>query len=209
MPIDRCFKHRGRKKKVLIKPISDDGIQTSTDNVPKAEVSQPTPNKPADNKTQTITQEKPRSRSTSIQDLIKANEERTNTVSTASIKDITSEFTQEDLDKCWTKYIESLEDEKFLLKNTLINCKPLLKGNYVLEISVFNPSQKEEINNSIAHITNFFTNNLNNSHIKINVQVADRKEMEMIYTAKEKYEFLLKENPNLEKLVQAFNLTLE
>lgn len=209
MPVDRCLKHGGRKKKVLIKPISDE-IQTSTDkSAPKAEVSQAAPTKQADNKVQTISQEKQRSRSTSILNLIKANEEQTNTVSTTSIKDIKSDFTQEDLDKCWTKYIESIEKEKFLLKKTLINCKPLLKENYVLEISVFNPSQKEEINNSIGNITNFFINNLNNSYIKIDVQIADRKEMEMIYTAKEKYEFLLKENPNLEKLVQAFNLSLE
>jgi len=124
-------------------------------------------------------------------------------------KDANSIFTQDDLVKYWIEYAESLTIEKIHLKNTLLSCKPVLKEDLSFEISVYNPSQKDEIAGSSVYILGYLSSKLNNNQIKMDIQIIDKEEIEMIYTAAEKYDYLSKKNPNLEKLKTLFNLSLE
>jgi hypothetical protein len=41
------------------------------------------------------------------------------------------------------------------------------------------------------------------------IRILEKDEKEMVYTSTEKYNYLINKNPNLEKLMEAFNLTLE
>ena len=127
----------------------------------------------------------------------------------SQLKDAKSDFSQDDLVKRWIEYANSLTVEKIHLKNTLINCIPVLKENYSFEISVYNPSQRDEISENNAYILAYLCNKLNNNHLKMNIQIVEKDEIEMIYTAAEKYDYLSKKNPNIEKLKELFNLTLE
>jgi DNA polymerase-3 subunit gamma/tau len=125
------------------------------------------------------------------------------------MKDAKSDFTQDDLVKYWIEYANNLTIEKIHLKNTLISCKPVLKDNYSFEISVYNPSQRDETYDSNANILGFLSNKLNNNQIKMDILIVEKGEIEMIYTAAEKYEYLSKKNPNIEKLKELFNLIIE
>ena len=128
---------------------------------------------------------------------------------TAQMKEANSGFSQEDLTKYWTEYADSLTDEKIHLKNTLKSCKPELKADYMFEVAVFNPGQKNEITNCNQNIVGFLCNKLNNNLIKMDIRIVEKDEIEMIYTPTEKYDYLSKKNSNIDKLIAIFSLTLE
>ena len=125
------------------------------------------------------------------------------------MKDAKSNFTKDDLVKYWIEYAESLTIEKIHLKNTLISCKPELKESFTFEVSVYNPSQRDEISDSSVNILGYLCNKLNNTHIKMDIRIVEKEEKEMIYTISEKYAYLSKKNPNIEKLKDIFNLITE
>ena len=127
----------------------------------------------------------------------------------ASQKDASSDFSQEDLCKYWKEYANSLTIEKIHLKNTLLTCTPVLKENYSYILSVYNPSQRDEISEYRPHILGYLCNKLNNNQIKMDIQMAKKDDVEMIYTATEKYNYLMKKNPNLEKLKELFTLVID
>ncbi len=147
-------------------------------------------------------------RTTSLKELSKE-KEKTPIVSFAQTKDASSDFSQKDLTQYWIEYADSLTIEKIHLKNTLISCKPALKDNFSFEVSVYNPSQKDEIFDSSAEILGYLYNKLNNTRIKMDIRIVEKDEKEMIYTSSEKYAYLSKKNPNIEKLKDIFNLTIE
>ena len=162
--------------------------------------------KPSDTDTQ---KNSSRYRTTSLKELGKEKDIKPDTLYISQLNDAKSDFSQDDLVKRWIEYANSLTIEKIHLKNTLINCKPVLKENYSFEISVYNPSQRDEISDNHVSILAYLCNKLNNNHLKMNIRIAEKEEIEMIYTTAEKYDYLSKKNPNIEKLKNLFNLTVE
>jgi DNA polymerase-3 subunit gamma/tau len=55
----------------------------------------------------------------------------------------------------------------------------------------------------------FLANNLKNTRIKIDVRIVEKNDTVSVYTTAEKYNYLNNKNPNLEKLKNVFNLTIE
>lgn len=208
------------KKKTLIKPISDPQPATNDQNNSSTGVSQaksqinpvPQRNNTPVNNLHTTTADTPKIssiRRTSLKELGKEKEKASQTVYTSQMPDTQNDFSQEDLLKHWIEYAESLTIEKIHLKNTLISCKPSLKENYSMEVSVYNPSQKDEIVDNSAKILEHLRSRLHNSRIKMNIRIIEKDEKEMIYTSSEKYNYLIKKNPNLQKLKDILNLTVE
>ena len=151
----------------------------------------------------------PRYRTTSIKELGKEKDLKSASLYLSQSKDAKNDFSQDDLVKHWTDYANSLTIEKIHLKNTLLNCKPVLNENFSFEISVYNPSQKDELSDNNAYIVGYLSNKLNNNHLKMDIRIVEKEEIEMIYTAAEKYDYLSKKNPNIEKLKELFNLSIE
>jgi DNA polymerase-3 subunit gamma/tau len=158
---------------------------------------------------QTGTYRIPTPRNTSLKGLVEENEKSLQTTLSSHTSDAKNDFSQETLLKHWLGYAESLTIEKIHLKNTLISCKPVLKENFTFEVAIYNPSQKNEISGSSAEILGYLCSKLNNTHIKMDIRIVEKDEKEMIYTSTEKYNYLIKVNPNLEKLKNIFNLTIE
>jgi len=86
---------------------------------------------------------------------------------------------------------------------------PVLKADFTFEVSVFNPIQKNEIFESSPYILGHLCNKLNNNRVKMDIRIAEKGEIKMIYTSTEKYDYLSKKNPNVEKLMKFFNLTMD
>jgi DNA polymerase-3 subunit gamma/tau len=107
------------------------------------------------------------------------------------------------------EYAESLTVGKIYLQNTLISCKPSLKEDYLIEVPAYNPNQKNEISDSRAEILAYLCGKLHNSRIKMEIRIVEKDEKEMVYTALEKYNYLVRKNPNLEKLKDSLDLTVE
>lgn len=117
-------------------------------------------------------------------------------------------FTAEALLQCWNAYAETLED-KVHLKNTMINCKPVLLSEHHFELVVHNPGQRDAVLNHSVALLRTLRAQLKNSQIQLNVRIDETNEKKLAFTATEKYEYLNTVNPLLSTLRDAFDLTLD
>jgi DNA polymerase-3 subunit gamma/tau len=91
----------------------------------------------------------------------------------------------------------------------MINCKPVLKDNYVFEVAVHNPGQQQELENSAVDLLPYLRSNLRNTRIQMSIRIIESNEKHLAYTSTEKYDLLLRTNPVLTKLKEEFNLILD
>ena len=127
-----------------------------------------------------------------------------------TVQEMVNQFTEEDLVRCWDAYAASgIIDKKVYLKNTMINCKPVLHENYFFEVGVHNPGQQDELSNGCVDLLNYLRAQLRNTRIQMRVRIIETNEKHLAYTATEKFEHLLTVNPVLGKLKDEFNLTLD
>lgn len=191
----------------MIKPLAGQSTQTNSSITAQTPKKQNLPNtniQPA----ASSAEENSRPRSTSLKNLLRENDKKKEHSAT-QIQESNSDFSQDDLQKYWTEYANTLDIKKIHLKNTLLNCKPKLEKDFSFEVGVFNPAQKDEIADNISSIFNFLISKLNNSHIKMTIRILEQDKKEMIYTSIEKFNYLISKNQNLEKLVNIFNLAPE
>ena len=127
-----------------------------------------------------------------------------------TVQEMVNQFTEEDLVRCWDAYAASgIIDKKVYLKNTMINCKPVLQENYFFEVGVHNTGQQDELSNGCVDLLNYLRAQLRNTRIQMRVRIIETNEKHLAYTATEKFEHLLTVNPVLGKLKDEFNLTLD
>ena len=119
-----------------------------------------------------------------------------------------SPFSQEALVHYWDAYASAI-DMKVYLKNSMINCKPVLQDNYYFEVCVHNPGQQDELTNYCIDILSYLRMQLKNTRIQMRVRIDETNQKHLAYTSAEKYEHLLNINPVLAKLKDEFNLTLD
>jgi DNA polymerase-3 subunit gamma/tau len=118
-------------------------------------------------------------------------------------------FSTEELIRCWDACAATLEKE-IHLKNTMINCKPLLlQDSHHIEVTVHNPAQQEELIQHSATILNTLRTQLNNHHIQMHIRIDETSEKQLAYTSAEKYQHLNQINPSLTKLTSEFDLTVD
>lgn len=125
-----------------------------------------------------------------------------------AVQEMQSSFSQEALVHYWDAFAASI-DKKVYLKNTMINCKPVLQDNYFFEVCVHNPGQQDELTNNCIDILSYLRAQLKNTRIQMRVRIDETNQKHLAYTSAEKYEHLLSINPVLAKLKDEFNLTLD
>jgi hypothetical protein len=113
-------------------------------------------------------------------------------------------FTFEQLTQKWDAFIARLDD-KPNLQSTLSRV-PELKDNFQLEIEIDNSVQEDLINNIKPELLTYLRIELKNSLIQLNVVYAKNSKGRVIYTDSDKFEELLKKNPNLNLLRQKMGL---
>lgn len=124
------------------------------------------------------------------------------------VQEMQTPFAQDALLRYWNAYASAI-DKKVYLKNTMINCKPVLQDNYCFEVSVHNPGQQDELTNNCIDILSYLRIQLKNTRIQMRVRIDETNQKHLAYTAVEKYEHLLNINPVLARLKDEFNLTLD
>ena len=147
---------------------------------------------------------------TSLRDIAAQKQEaqaQSPTVQAAQVAQAAS-FSQEELTAQWDEFANRLE-KKVYLKNTMLNCKPVLADDFTFEVAVHNPGQQDELANAAIDILSFLRAQLHNGKIQMRVRILVTNEKHLAYTASEKYEYLMSINPNLQKLKDAFDLRLD
>lgn len=123
----------------------------------------------------------------------------------APVQESATLFTEEELVAAWDAFAAGI-DKKVYLKNTMINCKPVLQENFFFEVAVHNPGQQEELFNGAIDILGALRVQLKNNRIQMRVRIIESNEKHLAYTTTEKFEYLLGVNPALARLKDEFNL---
>lgn len=125
-----------------------------------------------------------------------------------SATDLRTNFSQEQLQKAWDEYANTIE-KKVYLKNIMSNSKPQLLNNFYFEVGVHNPGMQEELINNAIDILAVLRQKLQNTHIQMRVRIMESNEKHLAYTSAEKYQHMLEINPLIDKLRKDFDLRTE
>jgi DNA polymerase-3 subunit gamma/tau len=124
---------------------------------------------------------------------------------------LTNPFTQDDLIKHWHAFTDSIKDEKPRMANSLKHHLPLLGDALQIELELSNSAQLEEFIRDIKpDLIGYLQKVLQNNQFKLLPIVSEEEEQKnTLYTSEEKYDHMLKKNPELGKLKERFNLDFE
>jgi hypothetical protein len=107
----------------------------------------------------------------------------------------------------WNQYTKTLKEKG---KNNLasifeMNSVKLDQPGKIL-FEVANDMNRVEITQEMEFLLPFLREKLNNFEIEIEVRVVENTKIETVFSPQEKYQHLLKINPNLEDLRKTFDL---
>ncbi len=124
---------------------------------------------------------------------------------------LSASFSQEDLVRNWLAYADTILGERPRMANSLKNHLPTLGDALQIELVLSNSSQLEEFNRDIKPgLCEYLEKALqNNRFIILPVIETKEEKRNSLYTSEEKFDHMLKKNPNLGKLKERFNLDFE
>lgn len=73
-------------------------------------------------------------------------------------------------------------------------------------ITLLNPVQETMLNNIKSELTTFLRENLRNTTILVTGELNETDDKKMMYTSRDKFEFLLEKNPILRELKERLGL---
>ena len=118
-----------------------------------------------------------------------------------------SAFTQDDLTRSWMAFERRSKDAYF--KSMFQYCRPVLNGNWLIEIDVISPEQERKFKEELRTIKGYLADELQNDQITFQINLKESDTSELVFTDKEKYSYLLQKNSDLGLLVKEFNLRLD
>jgi DNA polymerase-3 subunit gamma/tau len=119
-------------------------------------------------------------------------------------------FTQEQLDEAWIKYAKLMKEKsKVNLFATLTSRQPLLKENFLVEFTIDNMVQEEEIANGKSEIMAFLRNELQNYDTQLVTIITKSDSEKKPYTASDKFKRMAEKNPAMKNLKEKFDLDTE
>ena len=116
-------------------------------------------------------------------------------------------FKLEAVKKHLNEYVENLKNEGENNLASILSMNPIsLNENYNILFTVANEMNRVEVNIEKERLLPFLKKRLKNDKIKLEVEISKIEKQKQIYTPTEKYQYLLKLNPQLEELRKKFNL---
>lgn len=117
-------------------------------------------------------------------------------------------FTEEKMRELWTKYAYKIRGGDIEFFGTLTHKPPILKDNNVIEISVFNTTQENDINSHRQDLLHYLRSSLKNYEVDIKVVIEEVEQLEIAFTPQQKLKKLIEKNPKLGLLKDKLNLEL-
>ena len=131
------------------------------------------------------------------------------TIKKTILNDGKDPFTQENLIQLWKNYIEN---KNAMGENNIAAllemAKPELSKDFTILLKTSNALSQIEIKKEIPNILKYLCRKLNNYKIKFDIQIDEVIREEYIYGVREKYDYLLKINPELDVLRNEFDLEI-
>tara|TARA_B100000035_G_C20944590_1_gene529101 strand:+ start:192 stop:890 length:699 start_codon:yes stop_codon:yes gene_type:complete len=141
--------------------------------------------------------------------VLKKEVERRSSSNKTNVNDAEDKFTQETLSSLWKAYTE---EKNNLGENNIAALlemsKPKLLSNHKILLKTNSSLSKVELTKELPPLLSHLSLALNNYKITIEIKVETIKDKEYIYGVKEKYEYLMKINPQIKVLKNEFDLDL-
>lgn len=130
---------------------------------------------------------------------------------TGEVPVLSNPFSQEDLLEHWNAYTDSIKKDKPRMANSLKHNLPKLGDALQIEVVFSNSAELEEFNQDIkSRLVSFLETALQNNQFKVLPVISEVEEQRTtLYTSEEKYDHMIKKNPELGKLKERFNLDFE
>jgi DNA polymerase III subunit gamma/tau len=139
-----------------------------------------------------------------------AGEEQSETVDDEApvISEESEEFTEKDLIDQWRKFANQIREDQPRLCNTLLANKPEIVDQSSIRFEVTNPLQEEALNKIRPELLSHLKRELNTS-LKLEICINETLQENRLYLPEDKYEHMLRKNPELARLRQRFNLDFD
>jgi len=134
---------------------------------------------------------------------IKLNEEK------SSAENFKDKFSSEELIEKWGKYIKIKQDKGQTIMGSLLEMTNLkLKEDGDISLETNSESNKLEIIKEIPALLSYLKESLNNYKIRLEINVISKNDSKLIFTNKEKLDYLKDLNPDIKLLINEFKIQL-
>ena len=117
-----------------------------------------------------------------------------------------SNFTQEDLERCWNTYHDmKLQNKEFNIASLLKISRPK-KNNNEVKYTVISDINKKELEYELPKLVEYIRKSLKNDFIKVKIDSNKSIKKNILFTPTEKFEKLVEINPSLEILRKKLDL---
>jgi DNA polymerase-3 subunit gamma/tau len=113
--------------------------------------------------------------------------------------------------RAWNDYAASMEKLKPRIYSTLVNNRPVVRGDGAVMVLLNSDAQRDNfIKNIKSDLVEYIRGATGLSSVEILTEVSENEQIgKKIYTEQDKLEFLVKKNPELGKLKSRFNLDFD
>jgi DNA polymerase-3 subunit gamma/tau len=116
-------------------------------------------------------------------------------------------FTPDALQRSWNIFIETIQDDIHLV-NAMRSCPPVLKDDYVVEVTVQNQPLEKKFQDLTISLERHLHHHLKNNRIRLAIRLAEENELARPFTARDKLDAMIQKNPNMEVLYRTFGLDI-
>jgi DNA polymerase-3 subunit gamma/tau len=139
-----------------------------------------------------------------LTDLLKVEPKKEKTSEAAAVaQEEKNVFTSEQLHLAWQEFAE--QRRKFQAEYQLLAQPYDLKDNKVI-LHLLSPVQETMLNNIRTELTAFLREKLKNSLILVVGELRETEDKKMMYTSRDKFEYLLEKNPALREMKERLGL---
>ena len=117
-------------------------------------------------------------------------------------------FTQDELELQWLSMCNRMPANLFGIATRMKNMSPKITALPAIEVVVGNSLIRDEMENIHGSIVNTLKLHLRNNAITLTVTVSENEEQARVLTRREQFEEIIRQNPVVEKLREAFQLEL-
>ncbi len=136
-------------------------------------------------------------RTPQLASLLKADNKPENSGTPVSATTVDMPFTEEQLRDAWEAFAE--QRRKFQAEFQMLS-QPYTVVDNVITVQLLSPVHETMLNNIKSDLTGFLREKLRNNTIQVTGEVQTDEDRKVIYTNREKFDFLAEKNPMLKEL---------
>jgi hypothetical protein len=138
-----------------------------------------------------------------LTDLLKVEPKKEQTSTVEVQREPDTEFTPEQLQFAWVEFAE--QRKKFQAEYQLLT-QPYELDQHKIILHLHNPVQETMLSNLKSDLTAFIRDRLKNQSIQIVGELREAEQRKVIYTNREKFDYLAQKNPMLKELKDRLGL---